>query len=106
MHYGLINSSGNVLEWFDDETEALSALASMHGASVDLLAFDDSGRPVGDPLSLPVFIVRWPQNVGATVTVGSQIIPTLESTRLAKGFAKTGNAPDRLAYSGAAIKTA
>lgn len=41
MHYVILSSSGNALEWFTNEAEARRALAEMlaTGADVDLVAF-------------------------------------------------------------------
>ncbi len=55
MIVGIINNSGNVLEWFDDEASARAALEEMlaeyPGADgqVDLIRFDDSGDFAGRP---------------------------------------------------------
>jgi hypothetical protein len=57
MHYAILNSSGNALEWFTDEAEARRALDEMlaqaPGVEVDLVAFEGPGRPV-EPVSLSV----------------------------------------------------
>lgn len=54
MHYAILNSSGNALEWFTDEAAAQRALAEMvseyPAADVDLVAFEGPGRPV-EPVS-------------------------------------------------------
>lgn len=54
MHFGILNSSGNVLEWFEDEKVARAALAEIVAespdADVDLVAFEGPGRPV-EPVS-------------------------------------------------------
>jgi hypothetical protein len=63
MHFGIITTSGNVLEWFDDEDAAQGALVEMvreyPGAAKDLalLRFDDEGRPVGQAIELVINVV-------------------------------------------------
>lgn len=58
MHYGIIDSSGNLLEWFDEEDAARVALYEMVDEAPDseddlaLLTFDESGDPVGEALRL------------------------------------------------------
>jgi len=52
MTFGIMNSSGNVLEWFDDASSAQAALAEMLGeypdADLVVLAFDEAGNLVRD----------------------------------------------------------
>ena len=54
MYFGIIDSAGNMLDWFDDEASARSTLDAMiaraPGAAeaLALITFDDDGDPVGE----------------------------------------------------------
>lgn len=83
MPYAILNSSGNVLEWFDDEAAALTALEEITyeaPGSVDLVAFDDAGKLVEDYVPEHQSLV-WTRMVQAgTLTFGSKVGTTLRST--------------------------
>lgn len=58
MYYAILDSTGNLVESFDDEREARAALeqsvreepeAAEHLA---LLTYDDDGEPVGDAITI------------------------------------------------------
>jgi hypothetical protein len=57
MHYAILNSSGNALEWFTNEEDGRRALAEILAespdADVDLVAFDAPGRPA-EPITASV----------------------------------------------------
>ncbi len=54
MYFGIIDSAGNMLDWFDDEASARSTLDAMIARAPDaaeelaLIAFDEGGDPIGD----------------------------------------------------------
>lgn len=73
MRFGIISSSGNVLEWFTSARQATTALAEIRQdpeADVDLLVFHDDGRPFDslvwvEPQASPDFIPVAPAANGA-----------------------------------------
>lgn len=56
MHYVLLSSTGNLIESYDEESEARAALqriATSEPEAVDdvaLMTYGDDGMPVGDPI--------------------------------------------------------
>lgn len=87
MHYAILNSSGNVIEWFDDEEAARAALEEITSespdADVDLVAFEGAGRPA-EPVSAsvrsawPAARLVWSSNQVRveTLTIGNVVIAT------------------------------
>lgn len=57
MYYALIDSTGNLIDTYDSEGAAKAALAEFVrdepeiADHVAVLAYDDQGEPVGEPLS-------------------------------------------------------
>lgn len=53
MYYGIIDSTGNMLDWFDDEASAHATLDAMverapqAAEDLALVTFDDDGNPAG-----------------------------------------------------------
>src|SRR4051812_27106567 len=87
MHYAILNSSGNALGWFTDESEAQRALDEMRvetpDLDLDLVAFDSPGRPA-EPITASTRSA-WPTarlvsttttttTVTATQTFGNMIV--------------------------------
>lgn len=104
MRYGLINSSGNVLEWFEDEEDARSALAQVirespaAAAHLDMCAFDETGNPIGEPLSVTApDLVRVLTILGsydpASRNAGSQVLSKVESDDFAEHGCNVSDAP-------------
>lgn len=87
MHYAILNSSGNVLEWFTDEAEARRALAEMvaesSAADLDLVAFEGPGRPV-EPVSVaarsawPTARLVWSSLVSSEHNAGDILIAVVK----------------------------
>lgn len=54
MHYGIMDSSGNMLDWFEDEASARARLDVMvehapeMAKELALITFDEDGDPVDD----------------------------------------------------------
>lgn len=56
MHYVLLSSTGNLIESYDEESEARAALQRIVASEpeavddVALMTYGDDGMPVGDPV--------------------------------------------------------
>jgi hypothetical protein len=56
MHYVLLSSTGNLVDSYEDETQARMALQRIVDADPDtaedvaLMTYGDDGMPVGDPV--------------------------------------------------------
>ena len=59
MHYAIFDSTGNLIESFEDEQSAREALDRIIDAEpeaaehIALFVYDDDGMPVGDPVFAP-----------------------------------------------------
>lgn len=98
MRFGIINSSGNVLEWFEDRAAAEAALDAMvmdapgAAGNLDLLVFDEAGRvenarpPAITPFASPTAskhgqLVSWTWTTPFphTVASGGVVVATFRS---------------------------
>ena len=56
MHYVLLSSTGNLIESYDEESEARAALQRIVSSEpeaaddIALMTYGDDGMPVGDPV--------------------------------------------------------
>ena len=95
MHYAILNSSGNALEWFEDEADGHRVLEEMLAefpdADLDLVAFDGPGRPA-EPVSASARSA-WPS---ARLVLSSQALAATNVGNMDVVFEAVNTTDDRV----------